>query len=402
MSNLWNGLKKYIPKFDTKRTEDKLKLFILISGLLILLGAGSATAVKLTMSPQFCSSCHEMTPEYRTWQVTSHSNVQCTKCHIEPGLVNLITHKVSAVKELYFHFTDSYDRPIAMGHQIENYVCEQCHSPQNRNFTVSGDLIIPHDRHSEKGIKCVSCHSGVAHGDIASRGVTTQGKLEDLGKWTIADGQQQTSGKYARPKMNACIECHTSKKITIKCEACHTSIAIPQNHETDTWGTGHGKLAREDINYCNKCHSYSNEGSGINTGNKIADYARGNALCYNCHQKLPDSHGDEWKINHKYEARKDKVGCLICHNQEKPADKDRATKTYCAKCHRSSSSSEDPKSEDIKTPGPGPTSNGKAHTTGWIKKHPQTVKDIGTIAGKCYECHERTACYRCHTSGGKN
>ncbi|MCL5935198.1 MAG: NapC/NirT family cytochrome c, partial [Firmicutes bacterium] len=161
MNNIWGRVKKIIPeipKLDLSKTEDKLKLFILVAGLIICIGVGSVTAIQLTMTPQFCSSCHEMTPEVRTWQATSHSKFKCTECHIEPGIGNLIIHKIGAVKEVYLHVTNTFERPIRINYYIENNICEGCHTPQNRVFTVSGDLIIPHERHEKKGIYCVQCH----------------------------------------------------------------------------------------------------------------------------------------------------------------------------------------------------------------------------------------------------
>lgn len=390
MGNYWSRVLHNL-KFDLSKTEDKLKLFILMCGLLIVIGVGSVTAIQLTMSPEFCASCHEMTPQYVTWQVTSHSNIACTECHIEPGNLNLVKHKIGATKELYLHLTGSYKRPIVMKHPIPNNVCEQCHSPENRRFTPSGDLIIPHDRHSEKGIKCVDCHSGVAHGDIGRRGVTARG---DLQAWTVSTGIKETAGKLSKPKMNACIECHMSKKVTTKCEACHTSIAIPDNHKEASFLLDHGTMAMNNIDYCNKCHSYSMEGSKIKTGNKVADYARGNAFCWNCHQKLPETHNHEWKIIHKKEARTDKAGCLVCHNENKPKDKERATKTYCYQCHG-----------QLEQPGAGGSlyenkTFPRSHPPTWRQKHPSVVKDKGTMKSGCYDCHDRNNCSACHTSGG--
>lgn len=405
MGKFWALLQKAVPKLDLGKTENKLKLIILVSGLLILIGVSSVTAIQLTMSPQFCAKCHEMVPEYMTWQVTSHSNVSCTDCHIGPGVVNLMVHKVAALKELYLHVTDTYERPIAMNHPIENYVCEQCHSPDNRRFTVSGDLIIPHDRHSAKGIYCVDCHSGVAHGDIARRGVTVEG---DLGAWTVSKAKQETVGLNSRPKMNDCLDCHVKREVTIACEACHTTIAVPSNHEEPGFEVKHGPMASEDISYCNQCHSFSLENrDGEQKG--VAEYARGNVFCFNCHMNLPNGHAvDDWKFSHKSKASKDMNGCLVCHSYE-AFDDGKSTKTTCVKCHSGSGDESGDKDNSGDGEVNSPTVGGnkkpkitktKAHPAGWRTAHPATVKDIGTTGGKCYDCHARTHCYVCHTGGG--
>ncbi len=400
MNNIWGRVKKIIPeipKLDLSKTEDKLKLFILVAGLIICIGVGSVTAIQLTMTPQFCSSCHEMTPEVRTWQATSHSKFKCTECHIEPGIGNLIIHKIGAVKEVYLHVTNTFERPIRMSYRIENYVCEKCHSPGNRRFTVSGDLIIPHVRHENKGIYCVQCHSGVAHGDIASRGVTATG---DLASWTPAMGKQNTEGKLVRPKMNNCLECHTARKVSTKCETCHTTVTIPDNHKDTSWLKEHGPLAKKDLTYCNRCHSFALEGK-LGAINNAREYARGNAFCYNCHTQLPPGHTGEWRIVHKHQAKGDREGCLVCHDQQPPKSGSRATKTYCDKCHKQADVVPGVNSGISNTPLSGSAKQAGSHPANWRKIHPSVVKEIGTTGGRCYDCHDRTNCFKCHTNGGK-
>ncbi|MFZ3170841.1 MAG: NapC/NirT family cytochrome c [Carboxydocellales bacterium] len=399
MNLIWGKLKKLIPQYDLSKTEDKLKLFILFVGFVIIFGVGSVTAIQLTMSPQFCSSCHEMTPEVVTWQVTSHSNFNCTECHIEPGIGNLIIHKIGAVKELYLHVTNTYERPIRASYRIQNFVCEKCHSPATRRFTYSGDLIVPHERHVQKGIFCVQCHSAVVHGDIATRNLTTIGALE---AWTPAMGKKYTEGKFTRPKMNTCLECHTARKVSTKCEICHTTVTIPDNHKSNTWQKEHGPLAKGDLTYCNKCHSFSleNKFKGMKTAR---EYARGNVFCYKCHTQLPLGHSGEWKIIHKHQAIADLEGCLVCHEQQPPKSDSKATKTYCDQCHNQAPSpgiGGDKGDKSVIYPKQGTPKNG-SHQPNWRKIHPTVVKEIGTTGGRCYDCHDRTNCYKCHTNGGK-
>ncbi|GAW93574.1 cytochrome c3 family protein, partial [Calderihabitans maritimus] len=208
-------LSRLIPKFDLSKTEDKLKLFILVNGLVLFIGVFSVAALKLTSTPQFCAICHEMRPEYVTWAATSHNKVACVKCHIEPGIVNLIKHKMGAMKQLYQHVTKTYHRPIEMPHEIEDYICEQCHS-QNRVVNASGDLIIPHEKHKIQEVPCVRCHSGVAHGKIAEREVTAEG---DFSEWTLALGKKEAAPKYTRPAMKTCMTCHKERQVTTDCAA---------------------------------------------------------------------------------------------------------------------------------------------------------------------------------------
>lgn len=397
----------FFKKIDLSKKENRLKLFILASGLTVFLVIALVGAIKVTMQPGFCGKCHVMAPEYVTWEASSHVQVSCTDCHIPPGLGNLVVHKVAALKELAMYATDTYDLPIKMGHKLPDEVCTQCHSVF-REYTPSGDLIIPHERHASKGIQCVECHSGVAHGNILGRGLT---KTSDFSQWTAEVGKQQMIKDNTEPKMNVCMACHAQRKVTNACEACHTSITRPPDHNVKDFGTTHGKLAKKDIGYCNKCHSYAVEGQEIPGVSKVAEYARGNSFCSDCHMQLPQSHGDDWKIVHKNSAKGNVEGCLVCHNNLLPKKEDKATVTYCQQCHgqpedvpevvTGKKQSEDKNSSANEVIKNGNTADYfrmvQSHPEDWRKKHPDFIKTEGIVKGKCFSCHDTSNCSRCHT-----
>lgn len=382
-------------KLDLATTEDKLKALIVVSGVFLFALLGTVGAIKLTMSPAFCSKCHVMAPEYTTWKASSHLQVACVDCHIKPGLGNLIVHKVAAVKELYLYFTGTYDRPIKMAHELEDVICTKCHS-SNREYTPSGDLIIPHSKHAAKEVKCVECHSGVAHGNIVARNLTVEGSYE---VWTGDYGKQQMGQEYTEPKMNTCLECHINRKITQACEACHTSISLPDDHKAKNWGTIHGLLAKTDLDYCNKCHSYSIEAKDIPSKDPVIRYARGNMFCYDCHQKRPQGHADEWRMIHKKDIKKGDVsGCLVCHNSEKPVPQDKAVPTYCAKCHgKQLVDNDDNNGNGGENPSkPKIVKFNKSHPANWRQLHPSIVKNKGASNEGCWNCHDTNHCSSCH------
>ncbi len=99
-----------------------------------------------------------------------------------------------------------------------------------REFTVSGDIIIPHDKHKEEEIKCIQCHSGVAHGEIADREMTFK---TDYDKWDSELGDMR---QWRILKFTAQIWTHVwiviiARKVTTECSACHTTGMIPKSHE---------------------------------------------------------------------------------------------------------------------------------------------------------------------------
>lgn len=343
--SLWSKL----PKFDLSKTEDKLKFFILVSGLLIFLGVGTATAIQLTMSPDFCKACHVMQPQYSTWAASSHSEIACTECHIPPGVANLMIHKVYAMKELYHYVFELYPNPIITTKPISSDVCSKCHSIDNRNWTYSGDLIMPHARHmdSDKAeIECISCHYGVAHGKISRRGVAKEGDPEslhggDLKAWTAQDGVNQTIHEYVKADMDDCIACHVEKGQTMKCEACHQTIKTPDNHYPEKqWLPVHGKDAQKNVGVCVSCHSYGMKVEKVDVKDKTLAYAWGNQFCIDCHKQAPEDHRKaDWRKVHKNNvANKGEFNCRACHKLDKDgvdsnSSANAPASVTCSKCH---------------------------------------------------------------------
>lgn len=356
----------------------------------------SGVALKATSTPQFCSSCHEMNPEFTTWQVTSHSKIDCVTCHIPPGPVNLVKHKLASMQQLAEHLTGNIPQPIVMNEVIANSVCEQCHSSM-RKVTPSGDILIPHDKHLAQGLACVACHGGVAHGFVAERSLT--GK-KDYDTWTIAKADKVTKFDETKTAMEVCLDCHdqvnqgkkpwlenegvgkteeqrlaqseensklsatTTGKLngnsktaatkageitmhppTTKCSGCHTAIPTPDTHRDQTWGTTHGITATKDVSNCASCHSRQKERALVTASTSVQDYARSNSFCADCHIKRPVGHlADKkaWLPAHNVVIKAKGAGnCLVCHDFEKSAGDIKnqtgkittANPVYCNQCH---------------------------------------------------------------------
>jgi len=350
------GLKDKL-KFNLSKTEDKLKLFILVSGSLLFLLVATVGGISLTMSPEFCKLCHKaMTPEYVTWKYSSHSQIACVDCHMEPGVINILKEKIVATGHLYDYVTAGYEEelPIKMKHELPSHLCEQCHSVTTRTFTLSGDLIVPHEKHGEKGVACVKCHSGVAHGNIAGREATKDGELS---AWTDEDGKKNMTKETVRPDMDTCVSCHINpakfgvegvKSVTWSCEACHKSIFTPKSHAEPTWLNSHGLDAEKDFKGCVNCHGigitpgFKADGvkSNKSTGVQAKDFAWENEFCINCHSKKPKDHQDKsvWMPNHKASvAAKEMKNCMACHSIQAPKAgetlKSPAKEVACNKCH---------------------------------------------------------------------
>jgi nitrate/TMAO reductase-like tetraheme cytochrome c subunit len=370
-----------------------LVLLFLIIGFAAFFGDTFVTATDTA----YCTSCHEMKPELYTWQASSHSQVlQCVGCHAPPGTLKKMKYKLFSVKEWYASLTGNYGILIQATTPIPDQVCNQCHDMTKRTVTPSGDLIIPHTIHAEKSVSCTSCHSGIAHGNIAEKKVTFR---TDYGKWDEATGKRFMSDESAvRPDMDTCMSCHKVRKAPLDCSACHSTSMIPEGHEDEVFKMGgHGRIESEELVNCDSCHSYMStekvevtkeSGSKYlqfltksdekNTTISVRDYAKSNTFCMDCHKKMPPSHKVQFfEMNHGAYAAQDQELCFTCHDNQVLGDSPVA-KLSCGSCHPSS---------HYKRP--------------WQEKHPVPLPENPVITETCYSCHNQRLCARCHQSPEK-
>lgn len=349
-------LRKVLGKGRTlwPRTWGKRIVILVCAGVLGITGAAQASS-----KSSFCIKCHEMLPEYQTWQASTHNRLECVVCHRDKLNLRALEPK---------HISTNYLLPLELKKPIPNSICESCHT-QARTITPSGDIIVPHDKHLGAGVSCVDCHAGVVHGRITERQVTIDGNFE---RWDTAVGRTNMAWPYRTVGMSACLECHQERGNPVGCKACHKQIVEPATHQETGWlqAGDHGKSAIKDVNECNKCHSNSVSLSAVPLTDQVAAYARGNTLCLNCHLQRPPGHDQTWSSGHGAQAQQDKRGCLICHQERSASKSDKAAATVCLSCH------------------------GKRHPLPQTHNIPLT-KDSKPIES-CYRCHVEKVCTQCH------
>ena len=377
------------PSSDRPKRNFYKILTITLFAILFIGIAGYGT-VEFTSSSSFCGTCHEMNPENNTWKASAHSNVACKDCHIKPDVVSYAKAKANGLVELYSKATDSYAAPIHMPDQIPNSQCERCHNMKNRAVTAPGDIIIPHEKHLKEDVKCVDCHSGVAHGKVADRNVTFK---TDYDKWDASLGKQMMSDvKFTEPKMEDCISCHKARNVSTACKTCHSTGMKPDSHNDPSFMKGgHGKLADKDIKKCNTCHQYMSDNpiKDLQTktpSQQILDnssskdvtitaikYAKENTFCQKCHSKKPASHDSNFFDNHGTIAGKNLGTCKACHEISQ-INSASGNQVICSTCHPSSHS----------------------QNPGFKEKHPIPLTGITKPSESCYKCHDKTTCTKCH------
>ena len=370
------------------RNRYKLYKFLTVALFLVVVFFSiGAITVETTSTSKFCSTCHEMQPEYYTWKASSHSEVDCVQCHIKSGVDEYAKAKANGLVEVYKKTTGKYTAPIRMPDEVPDESCEKCHNVYKRNFTTSGDIIIPHDKHKEKDVTCVQCHSGIAHGNIDDRKMTFQSDYES---WDSTIGKTAMSEmKFVKPDMDTCMECHKAKNITTECSACHTTGMVPDSHKQEDFKTKtHGQQAETDLQECNDCHKdmsttklegydepslvskYLNADKQVSTKSHI-NYAKENSFCVDCHNIRPASHTADLISNHGAYANQNKGKCSICHEVDRNVGTPQG-KTVCSSCHS------------------------KDHPNNWRQSHPVKVAENQRPQQSCYTCHVEKSCTRCH------
>jgi nitrate/TMAO reductase-like tetraheme cytochrome c subunit len=367
-----------------------IKVMTLTLFFLILLFSVGFLGLETTSSSKFCASCHEMKPEYYTWKASSHSEVDCVNCHTGSSKEDYAKAKANGLVQVFKKQTGGYIAPIKMPNLITDEACEKCHNMKSRNVTPSGDLIIPHDKHKTEGVKCVECHSGVAHGKIAERKVTYS---SDYDKWDDKLGHSFMSDKkYTSPKMDTCMECHEVRKATLECKACHETSMLPNTHKREAFKAGgHGKIQPSDLKKCEQCHSYMSsissdifkeeptytkfleKGTTNTSSNNISvqQYAKTNTFCKDCHGQRPKTHKiSTFMIDHG-RLSEDTKKCFACHENRNTSDAP-VTDVQCSSCHQ------------------------RSHGDTWRARHPFKVEENQKFNRTCLKCHVEKTCTKCH------
>ncbi|HEY3374792.1 MAG TPA: NapC/NirT family cytochrome c [Candidatus Aquicultor sp.] len=142
------------------------RLLVIVGSVIVVVVALLVTAMFATSNPRFCNTCHEMNSGYNAWRVSFHSKVDCEACYLNPRPVNFVISKVQALSEVYYHFTNTYQKPINKDSQLSktmpSSVCTPCHKPPARVTTKT--LIFVHPQHLEEGLTCAYCHNRISHG----------------------------------------------------------------------------------------------------------------------------------------------------------------------------------------------------------------------------------------------
>ncbi|HHJ21240.1 MAG TPA: cytochrome c-type protein NapC [Gammaproteobacteria bacterium] len=151
----------------------------------IIFWGGFNTALELTNTEKFCTSCHEMKDnvfqEYRsTIHYSNRTGVRatCPDCHVPKDWTHKIIRKIQASNELYHKMLGTIDtrekfeskRLELATHEwrrmkkVDSRECRNCHSFDSMDYTMQSRRASPqHIAGLESGKTCIDCHKGIAH-----------------------------------------------------------------------------------------------------------------------------------------------------------------------------------------------------------------------------------------------
>lgn len=166
---------------ETMLTGKAMTLAILLG---ILIGTGAFTfryaegLSYLSADPRACVNCHIMTPQYDSWQKSSHhAAAACVDCHLPHDVVGKY---IAKAENGYYHskaFTlQHFHEPIMIKEKngrILQHNCVACHADMiNDMFRSYAD--------EPDAVRCIHCHASVGHGELpTSIGGADRGKTEE-------------------------------------------------------------------------------------------------------------------------------------------------------------------------------------------------------------------------------
>jgi len=175
--------------------EWRLPVIILlgaICGLGFYVMVESKALSYLSDDPKTCVNCHVMTPQYATWQNSSHRQwASCNDCHVPQD--NVFKKYFFKAKDGLYHasvFISRGEPEVIRMHEAGDEVvqnnCIRCHQKQITDARLESMVGSHFEDRTER--KCWTCHQEVPHGSIHSlSSVKYYGKIDEQHQQTVPD-----------------------------------------------------------------------------------------------------------------------------------------------------------------------------------------------------------------------
>jgi nitrate/TMAO reductase-like tetraheme cytochrome c subunit len=258
----------------------RIALFVVTAGLF------SVAMVEATGQPGFCRSCHIMGPYYESWRQSTHAEVNCLECHLQPGFTGLIKGKINGLAQAVDCAVGRVGTKPSATIVDASCLRSECHNTQK----LSGETLdcsgvrFTHEKHLDKvvdGIRitCGTCHSHF-EGDV-----------------------------HFSVNTNACFACHflggdasTGRPVRANCRGCHQ---VPQ----EVIRRGFVKIDHSEfVSYGASCEESCHKRE-VQQTSRVEE-----TVCLDCHsfRKPADANSVELHASH---TNGEKVECFACHGR---------------------------------------------------------------------------------------
>src|SRR5215813_1313100 len=181
-----NLLKRWWKVFWSPSSHYSLGILLVAGGIAgIIFWGGFNTAMEMTNTLAFCTSCHEMRDTvYQEYQKTIHYQNRtgvraiCSDCHVPKEWGPKLLRKIRASNELFHKLVGTIDTPQKFEKERkklaehvwetmkanDSHECRNCHSFRSMDFSKQKEWSAPvHQTAIKEGQTCIDCHKGIAH-----------------------------------------------------------------------------------------------------------------------------------------------------------------------------------------------------------------------------------------------
>ncbi|MHC4159771.1 MAG: NapC/NirT family cytochrome c [Planctomycetota bacterium] len=265
-----------------KQLNWRARILLVIVALVVV----STGSIVITGQPGFCNSCHIMNPYYGSWEKSSHSEVNCLDCHLQPGFAGYAKGKINGLAQAVDCIVGRVGTKPNATVQDNSCLRSECHSTEelvSKEIDYHG-IKFTHKNHVAKEVDGITISCGTCHSHF--------------------EGDD-----HFNVNNNVCFTCHFLKDRTgnkrlvqTSCQDCHE---IPkQVIERGLVTINHAEFVSYKASCEDSCHKRE-----IEKTSEVAD-----SVCLSCHSFSKGQHADSVEL-HETHTNHEKVECFACHGR---------------------------------------------------------------------------------------
>ena len=265
-----------------KQLNWKVKILLLAVIVLVV----SSGAIVVSEQPGFCNSCHIMNIYYDNWKTSTHSEVNCLECHLQPGFMGYVKGKINGLSQAIDCMVGRVGTKPSATILDESCLRPECHSTEEllaTDIDFNG-VKFTHKNHIKKVVDGINITCGTCHSHFEGN-------------------------EHFGVNNDACFTCHFirdteagEKLVQTSCTNCHEvpNKVIQRGLVT----INHSEFVSYKASCEDSCHKKE-----IQKTSKIDD-----SVCLNCHNFSKQQHDDSVEL-HKIHSTGHKVECFACHGK---------------------------------------------------------------------------------------